>query len=50
MESKIYVFYYFSNIYASFIFSRQIVFGFSLGHFLGKWPKDFENDLNFEDF
>ena len=24
--------------------------GFSLGHFLGKWPKDFENDLNFEDF
>jgi hypothetical protein len=24
--------------------------GFSLGHFLGHWPKDFENDLNFEDF
>ena len=24
--------------------------GFSLGYFLGKWPKDFENDLNFEDF
>ena len=24
--------------------------GFSLGHFLDKWPKDFENDLNFEDF
>ena len=24
--------------------------GFSLGHFLGHWPKDFENDLNSEDF
>ena len=24
--------------------------GFSLGHFQGKWPKDFENDINFEDF
>ena len=21
--------------------------GFSLGHFLGHWTKDFENDLNF---
>ena len=27
-----------------------LIQGFSLGHFLDKWPKDFENDLNFEDF